>query len=181
MQRECKVCQQTMEATHENWVWSRGKPYGGSCRVCKNERVAKARSTEEGREKHNASSVKSCLKRQQTDSWYRLRKRLAQRTRALIHYLAQGAGHKADWSLFGADRQTVFDKIDAQLKTRSFEWHRYGEQWVLDHRLPLALAQSDVELYQLCRLDNCQVLTPDENQRKSIEDQKLVRSYESEV
>ena len=198
MQRECKVCQQTMEATHENWVWSRGKPEGRTCRVCKNERVAKARSTEEGREKanaanrkarateegrakHNAASVKSQTKRYQTDKWYRLRVNLAIKTNKLLTRISNGGTPKDEtcFKLFGASLMEVVIHFNRQLDEKGLGWTDYQTMWVCDHIRPVALAGSDVELKQMFLLDNCQVLTLDEHAIKSLEDNALIREHES--
>lgn len=140
----------------------------------------KARSTEVGRQKANAANVKSDTARRKRDAWFRLKKQLATETNRLLKQIGKGKSRdETIFAHFGADRETVFAYVDAQLTARGFKWEGHGTQWVLDHRKPLGLAQSSIELYQLCLLENCSALTPEENQKKGAEDQKLIRQHEA--
>lgn len=145
-------------------------------------RMQGIRSTEDGWQKSNAATIKYQAKRRKTDAWYRLRLQLAGETNRLLKDMAVGKG--TDYmclKIFGADRETVFARIDAQLQARGFKWENHGTEWQLDHRKPLGLAQSSIELYQLCLLENTQVLSPEENRAKSVEDRELIRQHENQV
>lgn len=153
---------------------------GAVCWNCYLEAIQKTRSTEEGRQKANAASVKCITARLETNAWFRLKMRLGQETRQILKDLAKGRGTNiACFKIFGKSRETVFAHIDAQLTARGFKWENHGTEWQLDHRKPLALAQSSIELYQLCLLENTQVLTPEENRAKAIEDRELIREFEA--
>lgn len=201
MLRECKTCgeQKPWDPTAK----PKSKASGFCGKVCWDcylvadaERNRRIRSTEEGlakargsqkkhlaipenRAKFNAASVESQKKRRQTDAWYRLRMKLAGEAGRLLKAVGRGKGKdETILSHFGATREEVYAYLDIQLRERGFEWENHGWQWVGDHTKPLAMAQDSNELMRLCHLPNLQVLTPDENRRKGIEDAKLVKSLE---
>lgn len=132
---------------------------------------AKKLATPEGRAKACAASYASIAKRRKTDTWFLLRGQLATATYQLLKQLAKGKGtdYKCQ-KLFGESRDTCYERINAQLISKGLSWEDHGFTWTLDHRVPIALAQTDVELYQLFRLSNCQVLTTEEHLTKSILD-----------
>ena len=154
-----------------------GEPHGQTCLSCEAGRRRKIRATPEGRAKANAASVKYIVARLKVDAWFRLRYQIAGETRKLVKQLAIGKGTEdACQKLFGTDRWECICAISEQLDRRGFQWQDYGEVWVLDHRVPLGSAQSDVELLELGRLGNCQVLTVGENVSKVGEDLKFINA-----
>jgi len=201
MLKRCSKCGEHKEPVKGIWKMKYGKPNGRVCLSCERLRqqqlvmlptgevvtytAAASRrylATEEGRAKSNASAVKRITARLKVDAWFRLKCQLATETCKLMKKLAVGRG--TDYmclKLFGKPRTEVFAHIDAQLKARGFEWENHGDEWVLDHIRPLAMAQSSIELYQLCLLENCQVLTPAENAIKAIADRELIRQHELSV
>lgn len=203
--KTCRVCGQTMEATHENWITRKGKPEGHVCRACHSKKSRetkrqlvtlptgevvtrgsasnrKVRSTEEGRKKHNASSVECKLNRLKTDKWYATRQALAQETRRLLTIISNGGTpkDKTCFKLFGASLMDVVIHFNRQLDAKCLSWTDYKTSWCCDHIRPVALARSDVELKQLFLLENCQVLSMEEHAIKTLEDNALIREYEDE-
>lgn len=180
--KTCSKCGDEFPATTEYWHRDNRSKDGllGHCKTCEGARRQKRRSTEEGRSKHNAANVKRCIERLKNDAWFRLRHQLKTETNKLLKQLAINKGTEyMCLKIFGADRQTVHAQIDGQLQARGFKWENHGTEWQLDHIKPLALAQSSIELYQLCQLANTQVLTPEENAIKGVEDQKLIKQREA--
>lgn len=182
--KTCTVCQQTMEPTWETWIYLRGKPFGGKCRVCKNAQVAKsnrkARTTEEGLLKSRASNIKSQRARRQTDAWYVLRRRLGAETSRILKQLANGRGTDAAClKLFGASRDRCLTYFERQLATRGWTWQDYLNGGIEpDHKLPFGLAQNSNELRTLALLENVELLTKAENAIKAIADRQLVKRHQ---
>lgn len=191
MKKTCKQCGE--EKPFDRDAPQNSKDSGFMGRVCwecykfvtklaNREASRKFRSTPEGRAKHNAASVKCSMKRRKVDGWFRLRQQLAVETRQLMKQLAQGRGEDYRFQkIFGQSRDVVFAHIDQQLLIKGFMWEGHGHEWVLDHITPLGLAQSNLELLELCRLENTQVLSVLENARKGVLDQLLIRGMEAEA
>lgn len=179
--RICKICGETKEAVQGVWVLKHGKPTGNVCHACTLEQQRQVRSTEEGRAKSNASRAKSMAKRRKTDAWFVLREKLTNETNRLVHALVNGtSNHDGRFlRLFGHTRAEVLAHITQQLNEKHLNWCDYQVTWQLDHKEPVALAQSDVELRQMFKLANCQVLTMEEHAIKTVVDNARVRSLEA--
>jgi hypothetical protein len=77
--------------------------------------------------------------------------------------------------LFGHPRNEVHAHVVGQLEKKGLRLEDYQVTWQLDHVEPVALAENDVELRAMFKLDNCQVLTLEEHALKTLEDNDLVR------
>lgn len=185
MTKTCKTCGEQKPYDREAKRSSKASGFhGAKCWECyKAVKIAecqKVRATPEGLLKTRASSAKSTLKRRQTNKYYLLRNALAIQTNQLLTRISNGGAPKDTtcFKLFGASLVEVLIHFNRRLGAKGLSWTDYKTRWTCDHIRPVALAQSDVELRQMFKLANCQVLTIEEHAIKTLEDNARVRELE---
>ena len=100
-------------------------------------------------------------KRYYSDPIHKLRGTV--RTR-IGHYLSKDGYHSVD--LIGCSYEFLKEHLEKQF-TYGMTWENHGKfGWHVDHKIPLASAKTEDELYKLCHYTNLQPLWWDENLRK---------------
>lgn len=117
------------------------------------------------RESHPNYSTKYYKHRQETDQIFKLK----QQIRHNIYTAFKRKGEMKNSTteeIVGCPLQKLYDHL---LST----WEKnYGKPWSgeachIDHILPLALADTEEDIVELCHYTNLQLLTPEDNHRKS--------------
>lgn len=106
---------------------------------------------------------KSAKVRLTTDSFHRVKRNLRNR----LYYALKNTIWKKNTHFtkyIGCDRDTLINHIESQFQA-GMTWDNYGK-WHLDHRLPLASAKDEQQLYDLCHYTNLQPLWEKENKAK---------------
>lgn len=119
--------------------------------------------------KHRKRITASFIKRRNTDPLFKL----STQVRGLIRTSLKKKGYAKDshtYEILGCDYATFFEHLKATwLENYGQEWQ--GEDYHIDHIIPLATAKSRQEVLDLCYYKNLQMLTPHDNlsKNKSLE------------
>lgn len=111
----------------------------------------------------------SFIRRRNTDPLFKL----STQVRGLIRTSLKKKGYKKDshtYEILGCDYATFFDHLKATWRENyGTEWQ--GEDYHIDHIIPLATAKTEQEVKDLCYYKNLQMLTPRDNlvKNKSLE------------
>jgi len=102
--------------------------------------------------------------RRKTDSMYKLKKLLSDRTFKAFKHKGYSKNTKTQ-EMLGVDWEVCKAHIERQF-TKGMNWKNHGE-WHIDHIIPLASAKNEKELKKLCHYSNIQPLWASENLIKS--------------
>lgn len=102
--------------------------------------------------------------RKQTDPLFKMRCNLASRTSKVFKRQGYRKTSKTQ-EMLGVDWEVCKAHIERQF-TKGMNWDNQGE-WHIDHIIPLASANNEVELKKLCHYTNLQPLWAEENLSKS--------------
>ena len=70
------------------------------------------------------------------------------------------------FNLVGCSPQKLKERIETQFK-EGMSWENYGlHTWHIDHIIPLSSANTEEEVYKLCKYTNLQPLWCEENYKK---------------
>ena len=118
------------------------------------------------REENKERIIKYFKKRYEVkreDPQFRFERSLRGRTNAA--FKAKGWSVPLSTEEIIGDSETVFKHIESRFKN-GMSWSNYGE-WTVDHIVPLASAENDIELIELCCYTNTQPLWRKENETKA--------------
>ncbi len=119
--------------------------------------------------KHRKRITASFIKRRNEDPLFKL----STQVRGLIRTSLKKKGYKKDshtYEILGCDYATFFEHLKATWRNNyGTEWQ--GEDYHIDHIIPLATAKTRQEVLDLCYYKNLQMLTPRDNlvKNKSLE------------
>jgi len=99
-----------------------------------------------------------------TDSLYKMKRNLRSRTWAAFKNKGYSKTSKTQ-EMLGVDWEVCKQHIERQF-TKGMNWDNQGE-WHIDHKIPLASANTEEELKKLCHYTNLQPLWAEENISKS--------------
>lgn len=99
--------------------------------------------------------------RRQQDPFYRLKCSLRSRIWAAL----KSEKSRTTKELLGASFEIVKEHLENTF-TEGMSWDNYGE-WHVDHKVPLASAETEKQLYSLCHYKNLQALWAEDNWSKS--------------
>ena len=69
------------------------------------------------------------------------------------------------YEIIGCDYNTLWEHLkDSWLKNYGTEWN--GEEYHIDHIVPLATARTEQDVIRLCHYTNLQMLKPEDNLEK---------------
>lgn len=96
--------------------------------------------------------------------------------RQRVSYFIKGKSKRFSKKL-GCNLQQFKDHIESQFKP-GMTWENYGQQWELDHKIPLALAwkQGEEQFKLACLYTNLQPLWINDHKLKTKNDVKLIKN-----
>ena len=103
-------------------------------------------------------------KRKQTDPLYKLKHNLRSRTSMAFKNKGYSKNTKTQ-DMLGVDWEVAKKHIERQFK-KGMSWDNYGD-WHIDHIIPLASANTEKRLKELCHYTNLQPLWAEENLSKN--------------
>ena len=101
--------------------------------------------------------------RKATDPLFKMKINLRSRTSAAFKNKGYSKNTKTQ-EILGVDWEVAKQHIERQF-TKGMNWDNYGE-WHIDHIIPLASANNEVELKKLCHYSNLQPLWAEDNLEK---------------
>ena len=130
----------------------------------RNADIIKERKKEYG--KQNRSKITSYyLNKRQTDPLFKL----STQVRGLIRMSLISHGYSKDthtYEILGCDYETLWEHLKQSWKDNyGIEWN--GEDYHIDHIIPLATAKTEQEVKELCHYKNLQLLKPEDNLAKN--------------
>jgi hypothetical protein len=103
--------------------------------------------------------------RRKSDPLFKMRLNI--RTRIYVVFKRNGmVKTKKTFDILGCDFQVAREWLESQF-SEGMTWDNIG-QWHIDHKKPLALAQTEAELIELCHYKNLQPLWALDNLKKGI-------------
>lgn len=139
-----RVWKKRWEETHQEELKAYRKRYG-----------------KENREKIN----KKAIERLHNDPIHKMK----EQTRNMVRYALRSKGHRKTSrtaEIVGCDLDTLCEHLFATWeKNYGTKWN--GEEYHIDHIVPLATAKTDEDIVKLCHYTNLQLLTPEDNMAKS--------------
>jgi len=150
------------------------KTYAKTYREANKDRI-KAKNKayyEDNKEKIKVRQKAYQRERRKTDSLFKMKRNLRARTYQAFSRKGYSKDTKTQ-EMLGVDWDVCKQHIERQF-TKGMNWDNYGE-WHIDHKIPLASANTEEELKKLCHYTNLQPLWAEENLSKSdkIEGQQI--------
>ena len=116
------------------------------------------------RKKLSAYQIEYVKQRLQTDALFKLKANLRTRTYAAFKKKGYSKNTKTH-KMLGVDWETAKKHIERQF-TKGMNWSNHGE-WHIDHIIPLASANTEQRLKELCHYSNLQPMWASDNISKS--------------
>lgn len=173
----CRTCNKTKPLINFYKTKSNKDGFKNECKACTiertrlyklNNKILKPKVTEEDKAKRKREyrikyrSRRAELQKEKlnSDPLFKLKRNLRNRVWALM----KGYKSKKTVELLGASFEDAKNHIESTF-TEGMSWENYGE-WHVDHKIPLASANSEEELEELFHYKNLQALWASENSSK---------------
>lgn len=125
---------------------------------------------QENKYKRNEYKKEYQKERRKTDVLFKLKHNLRSRTYQAFKNKGYSKNTKTQ-EVLGVEWKVVKTHIERQFK-KGMSWSNYGE-WHIDHIIPLASANTEEELINLCRYTNLQPLWAEENISKGCKIEEI--------
>ena len=179
--RKCKECRKEYRAKNKSRIQEREREYAKENREQINKknrerlrkspeaREKKAQYQREYREKNKRSWLDKANEyqknRKKKDPLYKLKKNLRDR---IYSSFKSNSWYKTNYTaiLLGCTYEEAFKHIESQF-TEGMNWDNHGlHGWHIDHIVPLASANTELEMEELCHYSNLQPLWAKDNWSK---------------
>ena len=153
-------------ARYKEWAKAHSEQLAEYNKMYRNINAESIKAKRKTYDKENRKRITaSFIKRRNSDPLFKL----GTQVRNLIRTSLKKKGYKKDshtYEILGCDYSTFYEHLKETWRTRyGAEWQ--GEDYHIDHIIPLATAKTRQEVIDLCYYKNLQMLTPHDNLTKN--------------